>query len=135
MITAPDIQRLLHNETEGKPIVSVFLDLSVNSENKRTHGVFLSRQRTHFEHPALERNGKRRSLETTLDRVERWLADEFDEATLQKLRDIGCDSAKAVLELSIDELVRRSGLEPELAERVVASIKTEFADEEQELEG
>ena len=80
MITAPDIQRLLHSETEGKPIVSVFLDLSVNSENKRTHGVFLSRQRTHFEHPALERNGKRRSLETTLDRVERWIADEFEES-------------------------------------------------------
>lgn len=80
MITAPDIQELLHRETRGKPIVSVFLDLSVNSENKRTHGIFLSRQRTHFEHPILETNGKRRSLEQTLDRVERWLADEFEEA-------------------------------------------------------
>ena len=80
MITAPDIQELLHRETHGTPIVSIFLDLSVNSDNKRTHGVFLSRQRTHFEHPELERNGKRRSLETTLDAVERWLADEFDES-------------------------------------------------------
>ncbi|HUF12857.1 MAG TPA: Vms1/Ankzf1 family peptidyl-tRNA hydrolase [Longimicrobiales bacterium] len=80
MITAPDIQELLHQETQDKPIVSVFLDLSVNSDNKRTHGVFLSRQRTHFEHPALELNGKRRALEATLDEVERWLTDEFDES-------------------------------------------------------
>ena len=80
MITAPDIQELLHRETHGKPIVSIFLDLSVNSDNKRTHGVFLSRQRTHFEHPELERNGKRRSLEVTIDAVERWLAEEFDES-------------------------------------------------------
>lgn len=80
MITAPDIQELLHRETHGKPIVSVFLDLTVNSDNKRTHGVFLSRQRTHFEHPALETNGKRRSLETTIDAVERWIAEEFDES-------------------------------------------------------
>ena len=62
-----DIQDLLQRETHGKPIVSIFLDLSVNSDNKRTHGVFLNRQRTHFEHPALETNGKRRSLDATID--------------------------------------------------------------------
>ena len=62
--------------------------------------------------------------------------DEFDPETLQKLRDIGCDSAKAVLELSIDELIRRSGLEPEVANALVSAIKAEFEDEtmEEELE-
>ncbi len=59
--------------------------------------------------------------------------DEFEADTIQKLRDIGCDSAKAVLELSQDELVRRSGLEVELAENIIAAIKAEF-DEEEELE-
>lgn len=80
MITSPDIRELLHRETHGKPIVSVFLDLSVNSDNKRTHGVFLNRQRTHYEHPELERNGKRRSLEVSLDHVEKWLDEEFEGA-------------------------------------------------------
>lgn len=80
MLTAPDIQQLLQRSPGGKPIVSVFLDLSVNSDNKRTHGVFLSRQRTHFEHPVLEQNGKRRTLNAIIDRVERWIADEYDEA-------------------------------------------------------
>ena len=61
-------------------------------------------------------------------------ADEFEEETLQKLRDIGCDSAKAVLELSIEELVRRSGLELELAKKVYQAIKTEFDDDEEEMD-
>jgi len=52
--------------------------------------------------------------------------DEFSEETVEKLRNIGCDTAKAVLELSIDELVRRSGLDTETAERLMASIKAEF---------
>lgn len=52
--------------------------------------------------------------------------DEFSEETVEKLRNIGCDTAKAVLELSIDELVRRSGLDSETAERLMTSIKAEF---------
>ncbi len=59
--------------------------------------------------------------------------DEFDEETLKKLRNIGCDTAKAVMELSIDELIRRSGLEPEVARMVMSVIRSEFVDEEDEL--
>ncbi len=60
--------------------------------------------------------------------------DELAPETVQRLREIGCDSAKAVLELSVDELIRRSGLEPETAQRVMSVIRAEFEDEE-ELEG
>ena len=56
--------------------------------------------------------------------------DEIDQETLQKLKDIGCDTAKVVLELSIEELVRRSGLEVEVAERVMDIIKAEFAQDD-----
>ncbi|MCY4159217.1 MAG: transcription termination factor NusA [Bacteroidetes bacterium] len=62
-------------------------------------------------------------------------ADEFSQEIIDKLREIGCDSAKAVLQLSVDELVRRSGMELEMATRIMESIKAEFEDEEeQELE-
>ena len=61
-------------------------------------------------------------------------SDAFTEETLQMLRDIGCDSAKVVLELSIDELVRRSGLDLEMAQFVVSTIRAEFEDEEEEEE-
>jgi N utilization substance protein A len=63
-------------------------------------------------------------------------ADAFTADTLEKLHNIGCDTAKQVLELSLDELVRRSGLEHETAQHVLDTIKMEFEDEEEEeLEG
>ncbi len=62
-------------------------------------------------------------------------ADEFSKEIINKLREIGCDSAKAVLQLSVDELVRRSNLDLEVATRIMESMKAEFDDEEdQELE-
>ncbi len=63
-------------------------------------------------------------------------ADELAPETVQRLRDIGCDTAKAVLELSVDELVRRSGLAPDVAQHIISVIRAEFEDEEEEeLEG
>ena len=61
-------------------------------------------------------------------------SDVFTEETLRQLRDIGCDSAKVVLELSIDELVRRSGLDLETAQFVVSTIRAEFEEEDEEEE-
>ncbi len=59
-------------------------------------------------------------------------ADEIDADTLKKLEDIGCDTARAVLELSKDELIRRTGLDDEKAEAVLAVIRAEFEDAESE---
>ena len=61
-------------------------------------------------------------------------ADVFSEEILEKLRIIGCDTAKAVLQLSVDELVRRSGLEPEVATIILETVRMEFEDEEEEEE-
>ncbi|PIQ63177.1 MAG: transcription termination/antitermination protein NusA [Bacteroidetes bacterium CG12_big_fil_rev_8_21_14_0_65_60_17] len=57
-------------------------------------------------------------------------ADEIPEELLQKLRDIGCDTARAVLELSRDELVRRSGMASDQAGAILTIIKAEFEEEE-----
>jgi len=59
-------------------------------------------------------------------------ADEFSKEIIDKLREIGCDSAKAVLQLSVDELIRRSNLDTEVAQRIMNSIKSEFEEEEDE---
>ena len=56
-------------------------------------------------------------------------SDEIPPEVLQKLRDIGCDTARAVLELSRDELIRRSGLEEAEAELILKVIKAEFEEE------
>lgn len=56
-------------------------------------------------------------------------SDEIDAEILQRLRDIGCDTARAVLELSMEELMRRAGLEEEQARFIHRVIRSEFADE------
>lgn len=60
--------------------------------------------------------------------------DELTPETLQKLRDIGCDSAKAVLELSVEELTRRAGFDQEEARRILGIIRAEFAEEDDDLD-
>ncbi len=53
-------------------------------------------------------------------------ADELNEETIEKLKRIGCDTGKAVLELSADALSRRADLDRETAKRVLDIIETEF---------
>ena len=53
-------------------------------------------------------------------------ADELSEDTIEKLKHIGCDTGKAVLELRADALARRAGLGRDVAERVLDIIETEF---------
>jgi N utilization substance protein A len=52
--------------------------------------------------------------------------DELSEETIQKLKHIGCDTGKAVLELTADALSRRADLDKETAKRVLEIIQTEF---------
>jgi len=53
-------------------------------------------------------------------------SDEIDEWIINELKAIGCDTAKSVLELSIEELVSRTDLEEETIKEVVRILKTEF---------
>jgi len=52
--------------------------------------------------------------------------DEIDQWIIDELKSIGCDTAKSVLELSADELVRRSQLEEETVREVHRILKAEF---------
>lgn len=53
-------------------------------------------------------------------------ADEIDGWILDELKAIGCDTAKSVLELSVDDLVKRTDLEEETIKEVVKILKAEF---------
>jgi N utilization substance protein A len=57
-------------------------------------------------------------LEEFADEIEPWILDE--------LKSIGCDTAKSVLELSTDELVKRTDLEEETIKEVRAILQSEF---------
>lgn len=81
MISRQDIQRLLHRPDGGPPILSVFLDMSVNSENKRTYDVFLNQRRAQYVELRSDReNHHREALGAAFERVQNWIDESFDEA-------------------------------------------------------
>ena len=64
--------------------------------------------------------------------------DEFSDVippdVIRSLKNIGCDTAKAVLELSAPELARRSGLEEAQTEKILLLMNAEFSDKEEAAE-
>jgi len=53
-------------------------------------------------------------------------SDEIDQQILDKLKSIGCNTAKSVIDLDIEELIKRSALEEETIKKVVKIFKDEF---------
>ena len=99
MITRETIQRLLQREPSGKPILSLYLDMSVNSDNKRTHHVFINQQRAQFKELSSDReNHHREPVGEALERVQRWIDDNFDESNkgVAIFTEIGDDWVEAV---------------------------------------
>ncbi len=58
-------------------------------------------------------------------------ADEIDGWVIDALKNIGCDTARSVLDLSKDELIRRSDLEEETIEHILSIFRAEFDEEEE----
>ena len=55
-------------------------------------------------------------------------SDEIEVHIIEQLKTIGCDTAKAVLELSNEELVRRTGIDEETIQSVRDVLASEFED-------
>jgi N utilization substance protein A len=53
-------------------------------------------------------------------------ADEIDSWILDELKNVGCDTAKSVLELPVDDLVKRTDLEEETIKEVMRILRAEF---------
>ena len=53
-------------------------------------------------------------------------SDEIDQWIIDQLKSIGCDTAKSVLELSVEELAKRTDLEVETVDEVMRILKSEF---------
>ncbi|MNY00236.1 hypothetical protein D3C86_1327200 [compost metagenome] len=53
-------------------------------------------------------------------------ADEIDSWILDELKAVGCDTAKSVLELTVDDLVQRTDLEEETIQEVLRILRSEF---------
>jgi N utilization substance protein A len=53
-------------------------------------------------------------------------SDEIDEWIINEFKAIGCDTAKSVLDLSVEDLVKRTDLEEETVNEVIRILKEEF---------
>ena len=58
------------------------------------------------------------NLEEFADEIEGWIIDE--------LKSIGCDTAKSVLDITTEDLVKRTDLEEETIQEVVKVLNAEF---------
>jgi len=56
-------------------------------------------------------------------------SDEIEDWVIETLKNIGCDTAKSVLALNREELIRRSDLEEETVDDVLKILASEFEDE------
>ncbi len=70
----------------------------------------------------------RNTQEVEIDDVElEEFADEIDAWIIDALKEIGCDTARSVLELSRQELIRRTDLEEETIDEVIGILSEEMA--------
>lgn len=83
MISKNELERLLAREDGGKPVLSLFLDMSVNSNNKRTHQVFLTQKLAQFQELDAPGAGGEapdpRVVADAFSRMQGWLDSEYRE--------------------------------------------------------
>lgn len=79
MISREDIQSVIDTTDLEHRVLSVFLDMSVNSDNKRTHQVFLNKEKARYPELDSDREGHHvEAIGEAFARLERWLDTEFD---------------------------------------------------------
>jgi transcription termination/antitermination protein NusA len=53
-------------------------------------------------------------------------ADEIDSWIIDELKDIGCDTARSVLEMTMEEIIEKTNLEEETVKKILNILKKEF---------
>ena len=81
MISRTHIQALIDRPANGRNILSAFLDMSVNSDNKRTYQTFLNKEKAEYGELDSDReHHHREALGEAFARIEQWVDANFDES-------------------------------------------------------
>ena len=108
---------------EEKKTVEAFMEPDQVSKaiGRGGHNIRLAGQLTGYEIDVY-RDGAEEDVELTefSDEIEAWV--------LKELKAIGCDTARSVINISVEELMRRTDLEEETINNVVSILKDEFED-------
>jgi N utilization substance protein A len=111
------------NEDTGKAEVYLKPDQVSLAIGKGGHNIRLAGQLTGYEIDVY------RDVEVEDEDVELTeFSDEIESWVIEALRAIGCDTARSVLEMSVEDLVNRTDLEQETIEDVQRILKSEFED-------
>ena len=111
------------NIDEEKKTVQVYLNPDEVSRaiGKGGHNIRLAGRLTGYEIDVY-REGAEDIDDVDLDEF----SDEIDGWIIDELKAIGCDSAKSVLEIGVEDLVKRTDLEEETIEEIVKILNSEF---------
>jgi N utilization substance protein A len=115
------ITSIVINEDERKAEVSLKPDQVSLAIGKGGHNIKLASKLTGFEievYREVDIETDDVNLEEFADEIESWIIDE--------LKTIGCDTARSVLELSVEELVKRTDLEEENAVELLRILREEL---------
>jgi transcription termination/antitermination protein NusA len=114
---------------QDKKRISVYLEPDQVSLaiGKRGVNIKLASRLVGFEIDVYRENEEGNDEEYDIELEE--FADEIDGWMIDELKKIGCDTAKSVLQLSDDELVRRTDLEEETIKEIRKILESEFQDE------
>ena len=115
---------------QDKKRISVYLEPDQVSLaiGKRGVNIKLASRLVGFEIDVYRENEEGNDEEYDIELEE--FADEIDGWMIDELKKIGCDTAKSVLQLSDDELVRRTDLEEETVRDVRRILEAEFNEEQ-----
>lgn len=81
MISRDHIQALIDRPANGKNVLSAFLDMSVNSDNKRTYQIFLNKEKGRYDELDSDRPGHHReAMGEAFARLEDWVQANFEQA-------------------------------------------------------
>ncbi|MEQ9063490.1 MAG: transcription termination factor NusA [Vicingaceae bacterium] len=109
------------NEEEKKAEVFLKPDQVSLAIGKGGHNIKLAGSLTGYEIDVfreLDGNQEDVELDEFVDEIDEWIIDE--------LKKVGCDTAKSVLELSIEDLIKRTDLEEETIKEVRKIFESEF---------
>lgn len=114
---------------QEKKRISVYLDPDQVSLaiGKRGINIKLASRLVGYEIDVYRESDEDEAEEYDIDLDE--FADEIDGWMIDELKKIGCDTAKSVLALSDEELVRRTDLEEETVKEIRKILESEFQDE------
>ena len=121
-LTPAKVSNIEINEERGTAAVFLKPDQVSLAIGKGGSNIKLASKLTGFEIDVYRENDPQEIEDVELEEF----ADEIEEWIIDQLKGIGCDTARSVLELSKEELARRTDLEEETIENVLNILKSEF---------